>query len=66
MDFTIRKICTKIFTGPPCDVEEQANDFLRQLDLLNYVDVKVANSDNGTITVVIVYKVVQKLNHNLT
>lgn len=63
MDFTIRKICTKIITGAPSDVEEQANDFLSKLDLLNYVDVKVANSDNGTISVVIVYKEVRKLNH---
>jgi hypothetical protein len=63
MEFTIRKINTKIFTGIPSEVEEQVNHFLRTLEMLNYVDIKVANSNNGTITVVVVYKVVQTLKH---
>lgn len=62
MDYTIRKLCTKIFTGPLSVVEEQVNNFLKSLDMLNYVDIKVAYSDVGMISVVVVYKVVQKLN----
>ncbi|MEH7095541.1 hypothetical protein [Neobacillus vireti] len=61
MEYTVRKIRTKIFTGPPSDVEGQVNVFLNTLDQMNFVDLKVANLDGGTISVVVVYKVVQKL-----
>jgi len=61
MEYTVRKIRTKIFTGPPSDVEEQVNVFLNTLDQMNFIDVKVANMDRETISVVVVYKVVQKL-----
>ena len=61
MEYTVRKIRTKIFTGPPSDVEEQVNVFLNTLDQMNFIDVKVANLDRETISVVVVYKVVKKL-----
>jgi Sporulation protein Cse60 len=61
LEYTVRKIRTKIFTGPPSDVEEQVNVFLNTLDQMNFVDVKVANLDGETISIVVVYKVVQKL-----
>ncbi|MCM3569950.1 sporulation protein Cse60 [Neobacillus mesonae] len=61
MEFTVRKIRTKIFTGSPSDVEEQVNVFLNTIEQLNYVDIKVTTSDVGRISVVVVYKVVQKL-----
>ena len=66
MDYTIRRINTKIFTGTPSVVEEQVNVFLSTIDMLNYVDVKVANSDPDRLTIVIVYKVVQKHNQSIT
>jgi hypothetical protein len=61
LEYTVRKIRTKIFTGPPSDVEEQVNVFLNTLDQMNFVDVKVASLDGDTISIVVVYKVVQKL-----
>ncbi|GMA64745.1 hypothetical protein GCM10025859_51850 [Alicyclobacillus fastidiosus] len=56
MDYTVRKISTKIFTGSPIDVEEEVNEFLGSIDTLNYVDLKVATSDVGTLSVVVVYR----------
>jgi hypothetical protein len=61
MEYTVRKIRTKIFTGSPNEVEEQVNDFLNSIDQMNFVDVKVANLNLETISVVVVYKVVKKL-----
>ncbi|MEH7418654.1 sporulation protein cse60 [Neobacillus drentensis] len=61
MEYKVRKVRTKIFTGSPNEVEEQVNVFLNTLDQMNFVDVKVANLDGGMISAVVVYKVVQKL-----
>ena len=62
MDFTVRKINTKIFTGSPSVVEEQVNEFLNALDQVNYIDVKVSSFDPESITMVVVYRTVRKLN----
>lgn len=61
LEFTVRKVRTKIFTGSPNDVEEQVNIFLNTLDQMNFVDIKVTTLDGGIISAVVVYKVVQKL-----
>jgi hypothetical protein len=61
MEYTVRKIRTKIFTGSPSDVEEQVNVLLNTLDHMNFVDVKVTSLDAEKISIVVVYKVVQKL-----
>jgi hypothetical protein len=61
MEYTVRRIRTKIFTGSPSDLEEPVNVFLNTLDQMNFVDVKVTNLDAETISIVVVYKFVQKL-----